>query len=305
MIRAKPEIQNKEPEPTPDLSSSSHKPTISEARATTIPSTTSFSSRPAVSSVSLLHGKKSIPSQQSLATNLSFSTAIEPSSSSATTDVSYYSVDSNSDEETSTTTPEQYFPFSISNIKETMASKKLVSKMKGTTMPMPTAIAVSTPKPPPPTKAAPASDGEAKFDVTQTIYGATKDVWAFGKTVPFVSNLLGITDAVAMKALDLTFHVDYAAVDDKIKPQLKKLDDDLFTPPIAVVWKFIEPAVKFFEPFVEPVVGTADAYVLKPFMNEVVPKVLCTLGMGDEKKALENKSKIDMSPMPEFVPAFN
>ena len=84
---------------------------------------------------------------------------------------------------------------------------------------------------------------DEKFDVSQTIYGATKDVWAYGKTVPVVSNILGIADAAAMKALDITFHVDYAVVDDKIKPQLKNLDDYVFTPVISTVWNVIKPIV--------------------------------------------------------------
>jgi hypothetical protein len=162
-----------------------------------------------------------------------------------------------------------------------MASSKLMSKIKGKTTPMPATAVV--PKSAPVIKATPASDDEAKFDVTQTIYGASKDVWAFGKTVPIITHILGITDAVAMKALDVTFHVDYAAVDDKIKPQLKKLDDGLFTPPIAAVWRFVEPVVKF----VEPVVKTADNYIAKPFMNQVVHKVMSTLHVGDDKKMID------------------
>lgn len=84
---------------------------------------------------------------------------------------------------------------------------------------------------------------DEKFDISQTIYGATKDVWAYGKIIPVVSTILGIADAAALKALDITFHVDYAVVDDKIKPQLKNLDDYVFTPVISTVWNVIKPLV--------------------------------------------------------------
>jgi hypothetical protein len=137
--------------------------------------------------------------------------------------------------------------------------------------------------------------------VSQTIYGATKDVWAYGKTVPYVTNVLGLADAVATKVLDMTFHVDYAAVDDKIKPQLKKLDDDIVTPVIETVWKVIAPAV-----------GKANEMVVEPVMKEVVPKVMASVVAPvmasffvDEKKEQAKKSAIDMSPTPEVVPAFN
>jgi len=270
----------KEPEVTPDLSSFALEAALLSPEATSFKAPTSFSPRKVFS----------FPSQQSLATNPSFSTAIEPSPSATPAASYYHSVGSNSDNDdddtsTTTTTPKQFLPISITNIKETMASSKLMSKIKGKTTPMP-AIAV-VPKSAPVIKATPASDDEAKFDVTQTIYGASKDVWAFGKTVPIITHILGITDAVAMKALDVTFHVDYAAVDDKIKPHLKKLDDGLFTPPIAAVWRFVEPVVKFVEPFVEPVVKTADNYIAKPFMNQVVPKVMSTLHVGDDKKMID------------------
>lgn len=163
--------------------------------------------------------------------------------------------------------------------------------------PMPTAAVVSSPiQPPPATKSS-----VSKFDVSQTIYGATKDVWAYGKTVPYVTNVLGLADAVATKVLDMTFHVDYAAVDDKIKPQLKKLDDDIVTPVIETVWNVIAPAV-----------GKANEMVVEPVMKEVVPKVMASVVAPvmasffvDEKKEQAKKSAIDMSPTPEVVPAFN
>lgn len=121
------------------------------------------------------------------------------------------------------------------NMKNVRSSNTL--PMPGT--PIPHSFPSTTKKPFTPSL----STVDEKFDVSQTIYGATKDVWAYGKTVPVVSNILGIADAAALKALDITFHVDYAVVDDKIKPQLKNLDDYVFTPVISTVWNIVKPLV--------------------------------------------------------------
>ena len=198
--------------------------------------------------------------------------------------------------------------FSIENSEETMSSKTkksskksnyMISPSTGSTMPPATAVdvAATSMDTPPATKPAPVTqDDGAHFDVAQTIYGATKDAWAWGKTIAVVSNVLDLTEAAALKALDLTVHMDLVVIDDKIKPQLKKLDDEVVTPAILAFWKVVEPAL-----------GKADELVLKPVMTEVVPRVLGPFGFVSEanKKEEEKKAMIDMSPTPEVVPAFN
>jgi len=84
---------------------------------------------------------------------------------------------------------------------------------------------------------------KAHFDVAQTLYGATKDAWSWGKTVPLLSNLLGMTEFVALKALDSTLHMDFVQIDEGLKTQLKMLDDKAVTPAVSVVWRVIEPAM--------------------------------------------------------------
>ena len=84
---------------------------------------------------------------------------------------------------------------------------------------------------------------KAHFDVAQNIYGATKDAWSWGKTVPLVSNVLGMTEFVALKALDTTLHMDFAQIDEGLKTHLKILDDKAVTPAVSVVWRIIEPAI--------------------------------------------------------------
>ena len=304
---------------------------ISEARATTETQTSVASSTPRkiFSAASSLLGKKSFPSQQSLATNTSFATANDnsvPHTESATPAASYFhSVHSISDDDetdeglnfdndplallsrtNANRTPTE-ISFSIENPEETMSYNKTISKKSsymispsaGSTMPPATAVEVAAASMdyPPATKPAPAAqDDGAHFDVAQTIYGATKDAWAWGKTIAVVSNVLDLTEAVALKALDVTVHMDLVVIDDKIKPQLKKLDDEVVTPVILAVWKVVEPAL-----------GKADDMVLKPVMTEVVPRVLGPFGFVSEanKKEEEKKAMIDMSPTPEVVPAFN
>lgn len=107
---------------------------------------------------------------------------------------------------------------------------------------------------------------------------------------------------MAEKVLDTAVHMSLPAIDqDVVTPNLKKLDDEIVSPVILAVWKLIEPAV-----------GKADEMVLKPVIDEVLPRVLAPLGMFDQKKRdLDAKKKdernamIDASPTPEIVPALN
>lgn len=258
-------------------------------------------------------------SQQSTATNASFVTANEsaPLSTHENNDIitpaSHY-VDSSDDEtddqglnysndplavlsRTESGTPTEISFASSTNPEETMPSKTstdVAPTVEATPAPAP--AAEEAPKKEP--QAAPATavttnaEEEAHFDVAQTAYGAAKDVWAWGRTVPVLTNILGVTEAVASKVLDTTVHMDLPAIDEKgLTPQLKRLDDDLITPVVLAVWKIIEPAV-----------AKGEEMVVKPVMKEVVPRVLAPLGMfGDKKK----EDKVDASRTPEVVPALN
>jgi hypothetical protein len=176
-----------------------------------------------------------------------------------------------------------------------------------------TSVPLATPpkKEPTPVPQAPVADREEEthFDVAQNAYGAAKHLWSWGKSVPVVSHLLGVTEAVAAKLLDASVHMDLPALDSQVAtPQLKKLDDDVVTPFILAVWKLIEPAV------VE-----GDKLVIQPVLKEVVPRVLAPLGLFAKKKeekaetkeaedwakAAARKAMIDISPNPEVVPDLN
>eukprot|EP00579_Thalassiosira_antarctica_P018525 CAMPEP_0201947588 /NCGR_PEP_ID=MMETSP0903-20130614/55017_1 /ASSEMBLY_ACC=CAM_ASM_000552 /TAXON_ID=420261 /ORGANISM="Thalassiosira antarctica, Strain CCMP982" /LENGTH=506 /DNA_ID=CAMNT_0048490735 /DNA_START=290 /DNA_END=1810 /DNA_ORIENTATION=- len=142
---------------------------------------------------------------------------------------------------------------------------------------------------------------EAHFDIAQNVYGTAKNVWAWGKTIPIITTLLGLTETIATKVLDTTIHMDLPAIDENgVKSQLKKLDDDIVTPAILAVWKIIEPAI-----------AKGVEMVVKSVLTEVLPLVL---GSSDKKKeegekkkkvADEKKAVIDSSPTPEVVPALN
>ena len=153
--------------------------------------------------------------------------------------------------------------------------------------------------------AVPKKDEEAHFDVAQNIYGATKDAWSWGKTVPVVSNVLGMTEFVALKALDVVA-MDFVNVDDGIKTQVEKLDDAYLTPAISAVWGFVEPAVGAADDYV---VKPVNEMVVKPVMMEVVPRVMMATGFGamDEAKKMGQKkvpSLGDLSPTPELTARF-
>lgn len=158
-----------------------------------------------------------------------------------------------------------------------------------------------TPTPDTPQPAA-TKDEEAHFDVAQNVYGTAKGIWSWGKSVPVVSNLLGLSEVIVAKVLDATVHIDLPALDSQVaSPQLKKLDDDIVTPAILAIIQFIEPALV-----------KGDEMVIKPVMKEVVPRVLAPLGMFlekkegiESKKAEQKKTIIDISPNPEVVPALN
>ena len=121
---------------------------------------------------------------------------------------------------------------------------------------------------------------EAHFDIAQNV-GTAKNVWAWGKTIPVLTTSIGLTKTIATKVLDITIHMDLPVIDQKgVKPQLKKLDDDIVTPVIMAVWKIIETAI-----------AKGDEMVVKPVLTEVLLWVLGPLVMSDDKKMKDKEKK--------------
>jgi hypothetical protein len=276
----------------PELSTFSLAAAIEEAR-TSVQSTASTEEIPEPSSSSQprkifnipspLRKKQTSQSHQSLATSSSYNTAHE--SAQNTPAVSYFVDSSDEDidpiiknrEAAISPTNSEIF---TTNPEVTMATKK--STMK-TAAPIAKPVVAAKPAPTPATT----KSDEPHLDVAQHIYSHIKDIWAWGKTVPVVEVLLGITESVATKLLEATFKTDLPAIDNKVaQPNLKKLDDQVVTPAILAIWGIIGPAVT-----------KGDEMIVKPVMKEVVPKVLETVGMG------EKKTSVDNSPNPEYTSA--
>jgi len=263
--------------------------------------------------------KKKNPSQVSLATNTSFNTANDAASiiaSNNTPAVSYFvdSSEEDSDEETQETLsfgndplsvlsrttaadtnlkkPTEEISFNISseeyNPEVTMPSKKTSKKFDAAPV---TATAVTADPPIPATKKK--EEDTPHFDVAQNVYGCTKDIWAWGKTVPIISNMLGLTESVTAKVLDITIHMDLPSIDQNVVvPNFKKLDDEVITPAICTIWGIVNGGVT-----------KGDEMIVKPVMTQVVPRILGPLGfLEDEKK---EKNPIDSTPNPEVVPVLN
>jgi len=267
--------------------------------------------------------KKKNPSQASLATNTSFATANDnfrtSSEQNITPSAVSYFVDSSSDEETQESLTFGNDPLSVlsrnqdvkpteisffentTNPEETttviiMAKKNKSSKIA----PMTAAPAAVDPTPVPEATPTPTTTTEIivekkdteepHFDIAQNIYGCTKDIWAWGKTIPVLSNVLDLTEGATAKVLDITIHMDLPSIDqDVVVPHAKKLDDVVITPAICAVWGIVCPAV-----------GMGEEMIVKPVMSEVVPRILGPLGLLEKK--MEEENVIDRSPNPEVVP---
>eukprot|EP00956_Cyclotella_meneghiniana_P042220 scaffold248393_cov85-Cyclotella_meneghiniana.AAC.7 len=148
--------------------------------------------------------------------------------------------------------------------------------------PAPVAAVKATPAPA--AAATPSSSStEPHFDVTQQIYGSIKDLWAWGKSVPYVSDILTLTENVASKLLDMTFHTTLPALDvDVAKPNLKKLDEEIVSPAVVTVWGVIRPAVE-----------KGSEMIVEPVMKEVMPKIMDVM--------LKKGGDPDASPNPEVT----
>ena len=97
-------------------------------------------------------------------------------------------------------------------------------------------------------------------DVAQQTYGVTKEVWAWGKTVPLLSDVLGITEGLTSKVLALTINVDDLEKD-LVIPNLKKFDEEIVSPSIGIILNVVGPAV-----------SVGEEVIFKPAMH-IVPHI--------------------------------
>mmetsp|Transcript_17746 Transcript_17746/g.27852 ORF Transcript_17746/g.27852 Transcript_17746/m.27852 type:complete len:338 (-) Transcript_17746:123-1136(-) len=304
--------------PPPELAAFSLAAAIQEARTTSLPQQQQQQQRSKSNRVILpFFQRNKNPSQASLATNTSFATANDHIRTSSeqqniTPSAVSYFVDS-SDEETQdesltfgndplsvlsrtidVTTKPTEISFFDNNPEETTTNTSIIMStvVDPTPVPEATPAAITTEE----TFVETSTDTEPHFDVAQHIYSHTKGIWAWGKTIPVLSNVLTLTETSTAKVLDLTIHMDLPAIDqDVVSPHAKKLDDIVITPAICAVWGIISPAVV-----------KGEEMIVKPVLSEVVPRILGPLGFLKEKKVEvvmeEKKNEIDKSVNPEVVP---
>lgn len=117
------------------------------------------------------------------------------------------------------------------------------------------------------------SNDNSPPEVVQNAYGATKQVWEWGKNVPVLSDVLGLTEGVTNKFFEITIQVEDVERD-LVIPNLKKLDDELVNPIIGAVFNAIGPAL-----------SVGDEVVVKPVMHLVIPHIM---GREDEEKTEQN-----------------
>lgn len=116
------------------------------------------------------------------------------------------------------------------------------------------------------------SNDNSPPEVVQNAYGVTKQVWEWGKNVPVLSDVLGLTEGITNKFFEITIHVEDVERD-LVIPNLKKLDDEIVNPIIGAVFNAIGPAL-----------SVGDEVVVKPVMH-LLPHII---GREDEEKTEKN-----------------
>jgi len=101
-------------------------------------------------------------------------------------------------------------------------------------------------------------------EVVQNVYGITKDVWEWGKNIPLLGGVFGLTEFTTNKLLEITIQVN--DIDDILQPNLKKVDDHIVNPLIGVL---------------SPVLSIGEEVIVKPVLHIVLPHII---GHDNDKK---------------------
>jgi hypothetical protein len=117
----------------------------------------------------------------------------------------------------------------------------------------------------------------SKTDAAEVVYSKAKDVWAWGKTVPVVSFLVGTTETVASKALDAA-GTNFSTVDGTVSRELAKLDSGILNPAIEAIVKAIMSAAGHAEEYLKPIILSILSTVgmIKSESNEANPEAHTT-----------------------------
>jgi hypothetical protein len=124
-----------------------------------------------------------------------------------------------------------------------------------------------------------ATDPEQHPDAVSHLYEGVKGAWAWGKTLPIVSPLMGISEAVAGKVIGIA-GTDFEEIDTQLKPHLTQFDTGVLNPALEKIIAILLGAAGKSEDFIKPII----ALLLNP--------------MSMIKKEPENKTSVP-SKVPE------
>ena len=115
--------------------------------------------------------------------------------------------------------------------------------------------------------------------MVQVVYTKAKCIWSWGKGLPLVGSLEGITEAVASKVVSIA-GASLSDIDSAVTGVASGLDSSYFNPAISAVVDAIMKGV-----------SKADS-TFRPMIEAVVPRVLSPLGI----KASESKGEGSTAP---------
>ncbi len=140
----------------------------------------------------------------------------------------------------------------------------------------PTSTPKMAPKPETPSTLPPPSSVPdlSKIDAAEVVYAKAKDVWAWGKTAPVLSFLVGTTETVAAKALDVA-GTNFSALDARIAEELAKLDTGILNPALETIAKVVISAAAHSEEHLKPFIFSILTTVgmIKSEAQEANPEV--------------------------------
>jgi len=129
----------------------------------------------------------------------------------------------------------------------------------------------STPGIPPAPVLEPEAEPDAHFNAVENVYEGVKTAWTFGKGIVVFKPFMGMTETVAVKALELATGISsLESADEHIKGHLSGVDKDFIDPAILKIWSLVCPIVGKSEEVVNQIVGR---FVKKQIVSGVVEKV--------------------------------
>merc|ERR1711865_696479 len=116
-----------------------------------------------------------------------------------------------------------------------------------------------------------------QVDAAEIVYGKAKDIFGWSKSLPVMSFLAGVSEAVAGKALDVV-GLDLPTVDSSIESELTKFDAHILNPAITQIFKVLTNVASTSEEIVKPIIINliSPFGLIKSEANESTPEVTAT-----------------------------